>query len=150
LEAHHQAIIVGASVHAGAYEHEVRDWVRAHLDGITGRPNAFFSVSLASATHDAAHDAEAQEVTRRFFEQVGWHPTLVGRFGGALEYSKYNPLMRRLMKWIVRKKEHGRYLDTSHDYDLTDYAEVDAFAEAFASSSGRSPLGSATSPRDSR
>jgi menaquinone-dependent protoporphyrinogen oxidase len=132
LESHHKAIIVGASVHANAYEREIREWVQAHIDGLTGRPNAFFSVSLASATHDAAHDAEAEAAKRRFFQQVDWHPVQVGTFGGALAYSKYNPFMRFFMRWIVRKKEHGRYLDTSHDYDLTDYAEVDAFAHAFA------------------
>jgi menaquinone-dependent protoporphyrinogen oxidase len=140
LEPRHRAVIVGASVHAKSYEREVRKWVESHVDAIAARPNAFFSVSLAAATHDAEHDTEVREVIERFFHQTGWHPAVVAKFAGALEYSKYNPLMRFMMKRIVRQKEHGRYLDTSHDYDLTDYAQVDAFAHGFAHYLGQTRL----------
>jgi hypothetical protein len=35
------------------------------------------------------------------------------------------------MKGIVRRGGHPEYTDTSRDYDLTDYAQVDAFARRF-------------------
>ena len=106
--------------------------MQSHADELAKRPNAFFSVSLTSANRDAAHEAQVQEVMHRFFNQTGWHPMHVGMFVGALEYSKYNPLLRLLMKLSVRREEHGRYTDTSHDHDLTDYVQVDAFAHEFA------------------
>ena len=132
LAARHRAVIVGASVHTGGYEREVRRWVRSHADELAARPNAFFSVSLTSPTHDEAHDPQVQAEMRRFFARTGWHPSRVGVFAGALEYSKYNPLFRLAVKWTFRKEDHGRLTDTTHDYDLTNYAQVDAFARDFA------------------
>lgn len=132
LEPHYQAVIVGASVHATGYEPEVRHWVQSHIDELAARPNGFFSVSLISPTHDEARDPQVRHLMERFFTQTGWHPMHLAVFAGALEYSKYNPIVRLAMKASVRHEDHGRYLDTSHDYDLTDYAHVDVFAHDFA------------------
>jgi hypothetical protein len=53
---------------------------------------------------------------------------------GALLYSKYNPLVRFVMKRIA--KEAGAATDTSRDYEYTDWVGLDRFvvelAEAFA------------------
>jgi len=140
LTARYQAVIVGASVHVGSYEREIRRWVRSHVDELAERATAFFSVSLSSASHDPNHDAESQDVIQRFFTETAWHPMHVAMFGGALEYSKYNPLVRLIMKHLVRREEHGRYADTSRNYDLTDYTEVDTFAHAFAAQFQRREL----------
>ena len=48
---------------------------------------------------------------------------------GALEYSKYNPLKRWIMKRIAAKAGGGT--DTSRDYDYTDWDDLQQFAEAF-------------------
>jgi hypothetical protein len=36
------------------------------------------------------------------------------------------------MRWIAKHESGGQYQDMSHDYDLTDYAAVDAFTRALA------------------
>jgi menaquinone-dependent protoporphyrinogen oxidase len=123
--------IVAASVHAGGYEHEVRHWVRAHLAEVDARPNAFVSVSLSAANHDAESIAEMDAVIRKFCDNTGWEPGRVVRFAGALVYSKYNWLMKRLMRRIVRKQESGRYTDMTRDYEFTDFDEVRDFARDF-------------------
>jgi menaquinone-dependent protoporphyrinogen oxidase len=51
-------------------------------------------------------------------------------------YSKYNWLLKRVMRRIVRKKESGRYTDMSRDYEFTDFGEVRAFARDFGAAVG--------------
>jgi menaquinone-dependent protoporphyrinogen oxidase len=128
----YDATIVAASVHAGGYEHEVRHWVRSHVAELEARPNAFVSVSLSAANHDAASIAEMDAVIQRFCDQTGWEPGRVVRFAGALVYSRYNWLLKRIMRNIVRKQEHGMYTDMTHDYVLTDFEAVRSFAREFA------------------
>jgi len=58
---------------------------------------------------------------------------MVGVFGGALLYTKYGFVKRRLMTKIARDK--GTLdTDTSHDYVYTDRESVKHFAEEFLSS----------------
>jgi menaquinone-dependent protoporphyrinogen oxidase len=57
---------------------------------------------------------------------------------GALPYTRYNFLVRFLMKRIARKA--GGPTDTSRDYDFTDWAALDRFAAAFADTAVGSEL----------
>jgi menaquinone-dependent protoporphyrinogen oxidase len=128
----YDAVVVGASVHAHGYEREVRHWVRAHRDELWSMPSAFFSVCLSSANRDTKSNAEVDAVIDSFVEDTGWKPRLVGRFAGAIAYSKYNWFIKRVIRRIVRHETNGQYQDMSRDYDLTDYDEVTAFAKTFA------------------
>jgi menaquinone-dependent protoporphyrinogen oxidase len=124
-----EAVIVGASIHMGKHERCVRDFVRKHRDVLERLPSAFFSVSLA------AYDdrEEAQGYIEKFVQETDWHPAMVGLFGGALLYTQYGFIKRRLMKKIARDK--GTLdTDTSHDYVYTDWESVKHFAEEFLSS----------------
>jgi len=137
----YDAVIVGASVHAHGYEREVRRWVRANRAALDEMPNAFFSVSLSAANTDAESVAEMDDVIDRFVRETGWRPHVQHRFAGALVYSQYNWLVKRVMRRIVRKESNGGYQDMTRDYDLTDYDDVHVFALRLAGSaawSGRS------------
>jgi menaquinone-dependent protoporphyrinogen oxidase len=127
----YDAAIVAASVHVGSYEPEVRRWVHRHCAELAARPNAFVSVSLSAANSDAASIAEMDAVIDKFRAKTGWTPDRVIRFAGALVYSKYNWLVKRMMRNIVRKKENGQYTDMTRDYDLTNFAAVRDFAFDF-------------------
>src|SRR5262249_24702488 len=80
---------------------------------------------------DAASIAEMDAVVRKFSDSTGWEPGRVVRFAGALVYSRYNWLLKRIMRSIVRKKENGRYTDMTRDYVFTDFDEVRKFAREF-------------------
>jgi menaquinone-dependent protoporphyrinogen oxidase len=123
--------IVAASVHIGAYENEVRHWVRDHVSELDARPNAFVSVSLSAANHDAESIAGMDAVIQKFRDNTGWEPGRVVRFAGALLYSKYNWLVKRILRRIVRGQENGRYTDMTRDYVLTDFGEVRDFSREF-------------------
>ena len=96
---------------------------------------AFVSVTLSEAgaedprRSDAERNratADVQRMMEVFFTQTGWHPDRVLPVAGALVYSKYNFIVRAIMKRIARKA--GAPTDTSRDYEFTDWAAVDRLA----------------------
>jgi menaquinone-dependent protoporphyrinogen oxidase len=68
-----------------------------------------------------------KQTLETFFKQTGWHPTTVKPVAGALLYSKYNFLIRFVMKRVARKA--GASTDASRDYDYTDWIGLDKFVE---------------------
>ena len=66
----------------------------------------------------------------QFLEQAQWRPDHVELIAGALLYTKYNFLKRFLMRRISGSE--GGDTDTSRDYEYTDWAAVERFAEMFA------------------
>jgi len=123
------AIIVGASLHAGHYENYLVNWVKAYRADLERLPSAFFSVSLTSSVPGPETQAQVERCIGQFTRDSSWQPRTVAFFGGALAYSQYNFVKRLIMRWIAQRA--GGPTDTSHDYDLTDWAAVSRFAEDF-------------------
>ncbi|WP_247730579.1 flavodoxin domain-containing protein [Halovivax limisalsi] len=119
-----EAVLVGASVHAGTHQRAVTEFVRAHADALNSIPTAFFQVSLSSATEEG--QPQAASYVEAFVDETEWHPDRIGLFGGALRYSKYGFLKRLVMKQIVKRSMPDA--DTTRDAEFTDWDEVDAFA----------------------
>ena len=126
------AVIVGGSLHEGRYQRAVRDFVERHKAFLASRPSAFFSVSLAAASHDPNEQAEARRIATEFVSRAGWAPKRIESFAGALKYTQYSWLKRSLMKYIAAKE--GGDVDTSRDFEYTEWDEVTRFAEDFLSS----------------
>ncbi|AGB17025.1 flavodoxin [Halovivax ruber XH-70] len=127
-----EAVLVGASVHAGNHQTAVANFVRTNQDGLAVKPTAFFQVSLSSASEDGR--AQAAEYVEKFVEDTGWHPDRIGLFGGALRYSKYGFLKRLFMKQIAKRTMSDLPdADTAGDVEFTDWHEVEAFAADVAS-----------------
>jgi len=131
--------ILLSSVHAGRHEREMTAFVKAHLPELQGLPSAFISVTLSEAGAEmldntaeerALHSAGVREVFEKFFVDTGWRPQHVKPIAGALLYSKYNPLVRFVMKRIARKAGAGT--DTSRDYEYTNWVSLDRFIDELA------------------
>ena len=73
---------------------------------------------------------ERQGMVEKFVDETGWRPDMVGIFGGALRYTQYGFVKRHLMKKISKDKGSAD-LDTSRDYEYTDWNDVRHFAEEF-------------------
>jgi menaquinone-dependent protoporphyrinogen oxidase len=124
------AVIVGASVHVGKHEDYVRDFVEKNREPLEGVPSAFFSVSLTAREHTDEARAQTREYVENFVQETGWHPDVVGIFGGALRYTQYGFVKCHLMKKI--SKDMGSAdTDTSRNYEYTDWDDVRHFAEDF-------------------
>ena len=127
------AVIVGASVHKANHQRWVVDYARRNRPALEHLPSAFFSVSLAIADGTEKGRLEAEGYVETFVKETGWSPEKVGLFAGALVYTKYNFLLRWIMRWMARSKG-SRDLDTKRDYVYTDMAAVQRFAEEFLAS----------------
>ena len=62
-----------------------------------------------------------------FLGDTGWHPCRTSAVAGALVYSKYNFVVRYIMKRIARQA--GGDTDTSKDYVYTDWKRLDEFVD---------------------
>jgi menaquinone-dependent protoporphyrinogen oxidase len=136
----YSAAILAASVHAGRHEREMLRFVKLNRSELNKLPTAFVSVTLsqagvekpsASAVERSLFTAGVAGVIDEFIHETGWRPTHIKPVAGALLYTKYNPLIRFVMKRIAKKA--GAETDTSRDYEYTDWVELDRFTGTLAS-----------------
>jgi menaquinone-dependent protoporphyrinogen oxidase len=122
------AVIVGGAVRYGHHQKALERAVRASYVAIVERPNAFFSVCMSSAGPNAKA-ATAWGYIDEFISRTGWQPGAIASFAGALKWSRYGPLMKLMMRFIVGM--NGGDTDTSRDHDYTDWNAVERFAAEF-------------------
>jgi menaquinone-dependent protoporphyrinogen oxidase len=93
---------------------------------------AFLSVSLSQAGAQDEHatpdsraraTADVKRMIDVFLTATQWHPTLIQPVAGALMYSRYNFLVRFIMKRIALRA--GASSDTSRDQVFTRWHELD-------------------------
>jgi menaquinone-dependent protoporphyrinogen oxidase len=125
---------VAASVHVGHHEREMVTFVKSHQTELKRLSAAFLSVTLSEAGAEDPHApkerreqaaADAQRMIDMFELETGWRPARALPVAGALAYSRYNFIIRFVMKQIARKA--GAPTDTSRDYEFTDWATLDRF-----------------------
>ncbi len=125
----YDGVMIGASIHYGHHPAFLRTLVRRYRSALAGRPSGFFSVSL-SAGGPRPNPAAAQRYMDKFLRKTGWQPQMTASFAGAVKYSVYGPIKRRVM--IVFVGLGGGETDTSRDYEYTDWDAVERFAGEFA------------------
>jgi menaquinone-dependent protoporphyrinogen oxidase len=135
----YDAVVLASPVHMGRYAPEAVAFVKAHRSELDRMTTAFVSVTLSEAgverpgttpEEHAKFVAYVKSVNERFFKQTGWHPARVKNVAGALAYTRYNFLIRLVMKGIARRS--GGSTDTSRDHDYTDWVALDRFVGALA------------------
>ena len=125
-----QAAVILASVRMGKFQRPLIAFVQTHLEKLLAMPTAFLPVSLSAARHSSPARREVQKTTARFIAETGLDPSIIKPVAGALAYSRY-PFFTKLAILFISKISHGD-TDTSHDYEYTDWAEVESFARQFA------------------
>ena len=135
----YSGVILAASVAREKHEREMTEFVKRHRSALETMPTAFLSVTLSEAgaerSNTTAHEhaqfvGDVQKVMDAFFAETSWHPKRAKPVAGALLYTKYNVVIRFIMKRIAKKS--GGDTDTSRDYEYTDWAALDRFVEQFA------------------
>lgn len=122
-------VVVGASVHMGKHHKRALRFAREHAGLLAERPAAFFSVSLTAKSDAEDKRRELAGYLEQFQQQSGWRPDQVAAFAGAVPFTRYGFIKRKIMLSILR--DEGMDPDPSRDYDFTDWKAVDAFADAF-------------------
>lgn len=145
----YEAAVIAASVHREKHEREMVSFVKRFREGLESMRAVFLSVSLSEAgAEDAAATperralaaADVRKMIDAFLKETGWHPSKVRGVAGALSYTKYNFLVRFVMKRIA--KAQGASTDTSRDHELTDWEALDHIADEVVPHGGM--------PKDSR
>ena len=132
----HDAILVGGAIRFGKHAPYLVEVVRDHVQDLSRRPAAFFSV-CKSAGGPGARPLAAQRYIDEFLRRTGWKPALARSFAGALQYTRYNFFIRSMIRLIMTVT--GGDTDTSRDYEYTDWDAVEAFADEFATLITRVP-----------
>ncbi len=125
-------------IHLGRHLSEMARFVKANLDSLQSMPAAFLSVSLSQAGAEmwpanperrALAAADASRVIDAFLAETGWHPLSIRAVAGALLYTKYNFLLRLVMKRIASRQ--GGATDVRQDHEYTDWPALDSFCGEF-------------------
>lgn len=129
-------VFVVASVHVGRHEKEMIDFVLRSKNELEDLHASFLSLTLSQAgaelpsntltRRDAAH-ADALRMIEDFSKATGWRPEHSLTVAGALAYSKYNVLIRWIMKLIARTEGFSGPAD--RDYEFTNWPAVDRFVD---------------------
>lgn len=133
-------VVLGSRVELGRHARSLRRYIRRHRKGLEGMPSAFFSVSM-SASNGKDHSIAGLTA------ETGWHPGRAICFAGGLPYTRYNPILRFIMKRISANAGHTT--DTRRDHDFTDWAAVRVFAEGLADAADRTAPPSRVIPSQS-
>ncbi len=123
------AIVIGASIRHGKHNPAVMDYIRKHLALLQARPSAFFSVNLV-ARKPTRNTRETNPYLRRFMAASPWQPALQGVFAGELDYSRYGPLDRRMMQFVMWLNKGPT--DPATKVAFTDWKAVERFAAQVA------------------
>jgi len=108
------ATVLGGSILFGRHQRALVRFIRQHRAALNAVPSAFFSVSGSAASTNAAERGAALRLVERLLANTGWRPRLTTTFGGAMAFTRYNPLVRFMMKRISARE--GGPTDTSRDY----------------------------------
>ena len=141
---------VAASVHLGHHEPEMIAFVKRHRADLARLGAVFLSVTLTEAGAEDPQApkerreraaADAQRLIDVFVGETGWRPVRALPVAGALAYSRYNFIVKFVMKRIARQA--GAPTNTSRDYEFTDWDALDRFV-------GETIQASAARPCDQR
>jgi len=121
------AFVVAGPIRFGRHDRKIQRFIGEHLGVMASRSSAFVSVSNAMARFNGRPEAEGY--ARKFLDTTGWNPDRVELVAGALRYTRYNLILRWLLRRIA--DQHGLDTDTSRDFEYTDWEAVDQFARQF-------------------
>jgi menaquinone-dependent protoporphyrinogen oxidase len=124
-------VVVGCSLIARGHQPAIREFIQNHVASLNRVPSAFFQVSASAGSASPEARQAAQRILEDFLGGEGWTPLLSESLPGAINYTRYN----LLLKWYMKKAsaKNGGSTDTSRDHEYTDWAQVARFANALAS-----------------
>ncbi|MFK7963586.1 MAG: flavodoxin domain-containing protein [Burkholderiaceae bacterium] len=129
------AVVVCAPIHNGHYPEPMVAFVDRFSDALNAVPSALITVSLSIDSPFEEERQEAQAYPYGLAEATNWAPGARCNLAGALKFSEYNYFKRLLMKRIA-VHEQGT-VDTSQDYELTDWAALQLFVGEFLADAGK-------------
>lgn len=119
------AIVVGASIKHGKHHPSVLEFIRRHQHTLESKPSALFSVNLV-ARKPHKNTPDTNPYLRRLVAQSPWKPRLQGVFAGELDYSRYGPVDKHMMRFVMWVNRGPTDFNTKVQF--TNWEEVERFA----------------------
>ncbi|WP_031434210.1 menaquinone-dependent protoporphyrinogen IX dehydrogenase [Methylomarinum vadi] len=122
-------IVLGASIRYGKHAKQVYRFIEKNRKLLDDKPNAFFSVN-AVARKAAKNQPETNPYLRKFLKQIAWQPRNLAVFAGKIDYPRYRPLDRlviRLIMWLTKGPT-----DPNAAVEFTDWKRVETFAKVIS------------------
>jgi menaquinone-dependent protoporphyrinogen oxidase len=117
-------IVIGASIRYGKHSKQVIDCINRNQQLLDRKPNAFFSVNIV-ARKPEKNRPETNPYLRKFLKRIAWQPKNLAVFAGKLDYPKYGPFDRfmiRLIMWMTKGPT-----DPTAVIEFTDWQQVEIF-----------------------
>jgi menaquinone-dependent protoporphyrinogen oxidase len=127
----YDGVLLGGSIHVGKFQSSVTKWAKAHHGALADLHDGFFGVCMTAASDDPEKKNEVRGYVDSFMAATDWRPDRVAMFAGALAFTQYGVIKRWLMRAIASKGDPP-ITDTSHDYEFTNWEDVQGFARQFA------------------
>jgi menaquinone-dependent protoporphyrinogen oxidase len=134
-------IVIGASIRHGKHHPAVLDFIRSHRALLESKPSALFSVNLV-ARKPAKNTPQTNPYLKRLVAQSPWKPALQGVFAGELDYSRYGPVDKHMMRLVMWINKGPTNLDAKVQF--TDWDAVERFAGEVAALTARDDAASRT------
>ena len=117
------AYYLGGSVRFGRHHRRLIKFVSKFRHHLERKRGVLFSVSGAAAAGKYARGTD--EYVQKFLKKTRWRHSDHICIAGAVKYTQYDMFTRAMMKMIYKKE--GGPTDTSRDFEMTDWDQVDAF-----------------------
>ena len=114
------AAVIVAPVHSGMHERAMVNFVKVHRAQLERLPVAFISATATATLREAGgqtigdapesraqFEGDVQTESNPFFAETGWHPARLSAFAGSISYTRYNFLVRWIMKLLAPKGGAG-------------------------------------------
>ena len=127
----YERIVIGASIRYGKHKPIVVDFIEKNAGQLRAKRGAFFSVNAVARKPEKRHP-DTNPYVRKFLKSISWQPTMVGVFGGKIDYPKYgfvDKMMIRFIMWMTKGPT-----DPNSVTEFTDWDAVDAFGRKLGSS----------------
>lgn len=125
----HDKIVLGASIRYGHHQPEVFNFIARHLELLTARPSAFFTVNIVARKPEKNQPATNPYLIK-FLRKIQWKPRLLGVFAGKLDYPRYRFFDRQMIRFIMLMTKGPT--DPTAIVEFTDWTKVTAFGDAIS------------------
>ena len=119
-------IVIGASIHYGRHNPKIYAFIKRNQALLNAKPNAFFSVNVV-ARKPEKRQADTNPYLKKFLKSISWQPKQLAVFAGKIDYPRYNPLDRtviRMIMWLTKGPT-----DPDAIVEFTDWDQVRSFAK---------------------
>lgn len=119
--------VVGARIRYGRTHPLVVAWANEHAAQLNAMPSAFFSVNVV-ARKPGKDRAESNAYVQAFLRRVRWRPRALDVFAGRIDYPRYGPLDRAIIRFIMALTGGPTQRDAVVEF--TDWRRVEEFGRS--------------------